>query len=79
MAKGYAIYIDRFSSADDTDSRGRYVYKTYKDVKPVVLKAGRFSCFEASERPGIYQQFFSDPELEISDLGYPWHGVKVKV
>jgi hypothetical protein len=68
------VFVDRFSSADDIPKKER----TYERVKAAVLKAGRFSCFEASEDAINFNRLHRDPELEIIDLGYPWVGVKMK-
>jgi hypothetical protein len=74
------VYIDSFSS---TDLKGKSL--TYENVKKQVLKAGRFSCFEASETPKhgkLFTQLCRDPEVEIlkEDHGfhYPWTGVRLK-
>jgi hypothetical protein len=71
------IFIDRFDSADHIKGKAR----TYEAVKAAVLAAGRFSCFEASQddkSAAIFTRLCKDPELELTDLGYPWTGVKLK-
>lgn len=70
------MHIDRFSTADHLNKRTR----TYADVKAVVLKAGRFSVFEAQDDPGMFTQLCRDPELETdhTTYGYPWTAVRLK-
>ena len=67
-----AIHIDRFSVADHLPKRTR----TYDAVKTVILEAGRFSTFEASDDPGLFSQLLRDPEIEAVPMGYPWIGVR---
>lgn len=63
--------VDSFSTT--TPPRRGQRKPTYAEVKAEVLAAGRFSVFEAGERPGIFSQIERDPELVCSrDLGYPW-------
>ena len=57
----------------------RRTHLTYEILKEAVLKAGRFSCFEATEtmkRAELYTTLCADPEIETWDLGYPWTGVR---
>ena len=65
--------IDRFSTADHLPKRTR----TYADVKAAVLKAGRFSCFEAQDDPYTFNQLLRDPEIEKVEMGYPWVGIRL--
>lgn len=68
--------IDRFSTADHLPQRTR----TYEDVKAAVVKAGRFSAFEASDDPGVFNRLCRDPELIVDNTAtYPWVLVKLKV
>ena len=67
------MHIDRFSSADHLKKRTR----TYEAVKAAVLKAGRFSTFEADDDPATFRRLcHDDPEVEIVDMAYPWVGVR---
>jgi hypothetical protein len=70
-----AVLVCQFSALDDLPKRGL----TYGRLKAEVIKAGRFSCFEASETPTravLFTRLCRDPELVITNLGYPWTGVK---
>lgn len=63
------------------DSTGDLVGEkhTYKALKALVLKVGRFSVFEASanERDAkMFTRLCSDLEIETFDLGFPWTGVR---
>ncbi len=55
---------------------------TYKKLKALVLRAGKFSVFEATanERAAaLYTRLCRDPEIEIDhQLAYPWTGVRRK-
>ncbi len=54
---------------------------TYDGLKAAVLEAGKFSVFEASEKPTrarMYNRLMKDPELEITKLGFPWTAVRRK-
>ncbi len=55
---------------------------SYEDFKAMVLKAGRFSVFEASENPRtakLYAKLCDDPAVEIDrSTPYPWTAVRVK-
>jgi len=70
-----ATYIDWFDSAGDLVGRKR----TYEAVKAAVLEAGRFSVFEATEdakSARIFERLKRDPEVEVFEMGFPWHGVR---
>lgn len=52
---------------------------TYENLKAAVLRAGRFSVFEATEtdkKARLYTRLCQDPELEIENEGYPWTRVR---
>lgn len=72
------VHICSFQSLDSRVSRNT----KYEDVKRVVLKAGRFSVFEATDNQwaaGLFTRLCHDPEL-VTDhsLGYPWTCVRLK-
>ena len=71
------IFIDCFDSADHLTGRKR----TYAAVKAAVLKAGRFSTFEATsnmKNARLFTKLCRDPEIETFDMGYPWTGVRLR-
>lgn len=58
---------------------------TYEVLKAAVLKAGRFSCFEATDtqlKARLFTQLCRDPEIETLQeehgFAYPWTGVRVR-
>jgi hypothetical protein len=68
--------ICSFQSAPDVKPSTRY-----EDLKAAVLKAGRFSSFEADANytAGVlFSRLCRDPEVETFDLDYPWTGVRQK-
>ena len=69
-------FICRF----DTVAHLRGKKRTYANVKAAVLAAGRFSAFDiATDKDGrMFAKLCADPELEITNLGYPWTGVQRK-
>ena len=73
----YQFHICSFESADHLKGKKR----TYEAVKAAVLKAGRFSTFEATNSAKdarLFTRLCTDPEIETFDLGYPWTGVRLK-
>lgn len=73
------VHICNFSVTEDL--RGKSL--TYKNLKRVVLEAGRFSVFEATEtqeRARLFERLCKDPEIEIDieEFGYPWTAVRKK-
>jgi hypothetical protein len=58
--------------------RGRE--RTYENIKSAVLDAGRFSCFDVVTQKDckIFTALCRDPDLEVTNLGYPWTEVKRK-
>lgn len=72
-----AVHICSFQSADTVTRKTKY-----EDLKAVILAAGRFSTFEASENhqaARMFDRLERDPEIETFDLGYPWKGVRWRV
>jgi hypothetical protein len=70
------MHIDSFSSAHTVTRKTRY-----EDLKAEILRAGRFSVFEATANgfaAGMFDRLCRDPELEIYHRGYPWTGVRKK-
>jgi hypothetical protein len=70
------IHTCSFSDVELTSKR-----PTYEALKAAVLKAGRFSCFEASETPylgRLYTRLCRDPELVMTQLPFPWTKVEAK-
>jgi hypothetical protein len=54
----------------------------YEEFRAAILKAGKFSSFEASDTrrsQRLYTMLCHDPEVETFDLGYPWTGVRQRV
>ena len=64
-------HIDRF---DSTLHLGKKA--TYEQIKQAALNAGRFSVFEATESPGMFDRLIRDPEIEKTEMGYPWVGIR---
>lgn len=73
-----AIHLCSFGSTDDL--RGKRL--TYENVKALVLKAGRFSVFEATatdRHAALFTQLCADPDIEVDkSMAYPWTGVRQK-
>lgn len=70
------MHVDVFSSADTVTRKTRY-----EDLKAAIVKAGRFSVFEATANglaAGMFDRLCRDPEIETFWLGYPWTGVRPK-
>jgi hypothetical protein len=70
----HSVHVCSFQAAPDVTSR-----TSYEELRAAVLKAGRFSAFEASanQRAGrLYTRLCQDPTIETTDLGFPWTGVK---
>jgi hypothetical protein len=71
------VHVCHFSSADHLRGRKR----TYESVREAVLKAGRYSVFEATETSAsaaLFTRLDKDPTLERFEMGYPWIGVKLR-
>lgn len=63
-------------SFDSTDGE-----ESYEDIKAAVLKAGRFSVYEATEsahKACAFDRLCADPGIEIFNMGYPWTGVRLR-
>lgn len=70
-ASGYAIRVDSFEALDLPKR------PTYQQVKREVLRRGRFSAFEASEHPDLFDELARDPEVMLDSSGpYPWTKVR---
>ena len=53
--------------------------KLYALVKATVLKAGKFSVFEATSSmraAHMFTRLCEDPELEVVAMSFPWTGIK---
>lgn len=64
-----------FSSTDELTGKKR----TYRAVKLAVVKAGRFSTFEATQSDKdarLFTKLCKDPDIETFELGFPWMGVR---
>ena len=71
----YRVHIDRFDSTEHLVGKQR----TYENIKEAALRAGRFSCFEASANPKnarLFTRLMRDPDIEGVEMQYPWVGVK---
>jgi len=72
------VHLCNFESAGHLRGKAR----TYEAIKAAVLAAGKFSCFEASESPGLFTRLCQDPEVETlkEDHGfhYPWTGIRLR-
>ena len=52
---------------------------TYRQLKALALKAGRFSIFEATQNQRIARLFVkleADPEVDVQPIGFPWSTVE---
>ena len=70
------VHICSFQAGDTVTRKTKY-----EDLKAQILKAGRFSVFEASNSPrsaGMFDRLCSDPEIVTSELGFPWTSVKLR-
>jgi hypothetical protein len=70
------IFIDSFEAVE---VRRRM---PYAEFKAAVLKAGRFSVFEATDtawRARLFDTLVKDPEIETDiSCGYPWTLVRLR-
>lgn len=76
MSRKRAIHVCVFSAVELKSKRPKY-----ETLKAAVLKAGRFSCFEAAETPylaGLYTRLCRDPDLLVTNEQFPWTKVKAK-
>lgn len=83
------ITVCSFTSTDEINLggasarplRGAAAETTYNALKAVVLNAGRFSVFEATQNMRaavLFERLCKDPELEVVELGFPWTGIRRK-
>jgi hypothetical protein len=81
-----AIHICSFASTDDIKGlqgkrklSGAAAESVYAALKATVLKAGRFSVFEATasmRAAHFFTRLHNDPELEVVPMAYPWTGLR---
>jgi hypothetical protein len=60
---------------------GAAAERVYAALKATVLKAGRFSVFEATSSmraAHMFTRLCEDPELEVVVEAFPWTGIKLK-
>jgi len=71
------IFLDRFDSVSELRGKKR----TYKNIKEVVLKVGRFSIFDVeTDRDGaLFTRLCKDPDIEVYKKAYPWTYVRKKI
>jgi len=50
--------------------------RTYENVKAAVVKAGRFSVFEACDMSRFFGILLADREIATFKLGFPWTGAR---
>lgn len=70
------VHICSLQEAPDVTRR-----TTYEELKAAVLKAGRFSVFEATANDRaarLFTRLCKDPTVETVKLGFPWTGVRAK-
>jgi len=71
------VHICSFESCPKVTRRTKY-----HDWREEVLKAGRFSVFEATASAlsaGMFDRLCKDPEIETESIGFPWTRVRRKV
>jgi len=76
MTEVYDLYVCQFDSGFKITRRTKY-----EDFKAAILKAGRFSVFEATDTPKaakLFTDLCKDPEVETVIDGFPWTTVKLK-
>ena len=70
----YAVHVCSFQAGPDVTRRTRY-----EALRRAVLKAGRFSVFEAMESARsarMFTRLCRDPAVETFALAFPWTGVR---
>lgn len=70
------VHICSFQAGNDVTRK-----TTYEELRATILKAGRFSAFEATANrwaAGLFDRLCRDPTIETFDLGYPWTGMRRK-
>lgn len=74
------VHIDSFEAVD-LPAKGRRKM-TYAQFREAVLKAGRFSVFEATASDwsaGMFTALCRDPEVETDiSCGFPWTLVRLR-
>ncbi len=80
------IVVCSFTSTDDIPGLqgkrrlyGAAADRVYADLKATVLKAGRFSVFEATQSmraAHLFERLNHDAEIELVSEPYPWTGVR---
>lgn len=78
-----AIVNEGFSARLNGTRRlnGAAADRVYQTLRAHLLVVGRFSCFEATaslRAAHLFQRLHEDPDLEITNLGYPWTGVRLR-
>lgn len=74
--KPYVLHVCSFQEAPDVTRK-----TTYEELRAAVLKAGRFSVFEATDNPHaarLFSRLCRDSSLEIDreSQGFPWTVVR---
>lgn len=70
------VHICSFQAAPDVTRR-----TAYEELREAVLKASRFSAFEATANKRaaeLYTRLCQDPTVETKSLGFPWTSVREK-
>lgn len=70
------VHIDRFDAGPKVTR-----LMEYSEFRDLVLAAGGFSAFEATDTPlaaRMYTQLCRDPEIIVTATGYPWKSVARK-
>lgn len=86
MANVGGFIVCSFASTDEIPGLqgkrrlyGTAADKVYAVLKATVLKAGKFSVFEATSSmraAHMFTRLCEDPELEVVQLPFPWTGIK---
>lgn len=74
--KPYAVHICSFESVPDVTRK-----TTYEELRAAVLKAGRFSVFEATATPraaALFTRLCRDSTIETTPKQFPWTEVREK-
>lgn len=70
----HTVHICSFQAGPDVTRR-----MTYKEFREAVLRAGRFSVFEATvnqRTAGMYDTLCKDPTVKTTPIGFPWTKVE---
>lgn len=73
---GYRVRGCSFEAVDAPPVRAGYAA-----FREAVLKAGRFSVFEATQsarRAKLYERLSRDPEIALLPDGFPWTRVRLR-